>query len=113
MAQDTDLATLRQVADLLLALESELRRQGLWEAEPPAPERLASSVPFCHDTLELQQWLQWVFVPRMGELVEQGGPLPGGSGIAPIAEYVFGQMAAETDELVRLLAEFDRVLTQH
>ncbi|WP_258876037.1 YqcC family protein, partial [Pseudomonas aeruginosa] len=30
-----------------------------------APEALASPEPFCVDTLALEQWLQWIFLPRM------------------------------------------------
>ena len=39
------------VADGLLAIETELRRMAYWESEPPPPEALTSTQPFCMDTL--------------------------------------------------------------
>ena len=46
------------VIDALNALELGLRDLGLWSDVRPDPEALASTMPFCYDTLELEQWLQ-------------------------------------------------------
>lgn len=94
------------VADQLLQLEVELRRLDLWQAEPPPAEALASREPFCVDTLSLPQWLQFVFLPRMSELVERGQPLPRQCGIAPIAEEYFKDTGAAAP-LVKLLGDID------
>ena len=45
------------VIDALNALELGLRDLGLWSDVRPDPEALASTMPFCYDTLELEQWL--------------------------------------------------------
>ncbi len=103
---------LHTAADLLLAIEAEMRRVALWESLPPPPEALASSVPFCHDTLEFAQWLQWVFLPRMRVLVEAGGPLPARCGIAPLAEHTFAGLVLETAALLALIEDFDRLIEQ-
>ncbi|MEF1291532.1 YqcC family protein, partial [Vibrio sp. M260118] len=50
----------KQIAELLNAVEAELRRIGLWQAQPPSEEALSSQEPFALDTLEPRQWLQWV-----------------------------------------------------
>lgn len=94
----------------LFELEAELRRLGLWEDESPAAERLASRLPFCHDTLEFHQWLQWVFVPRLGELLGSGAELPHASGIAPLAEMTFAECQIEAEELVSILGRIDALL---
>ena len=49
------------VIDALNALELGLRDLGLWSDARPEPEALASTMPFCYDTLELEQWLQFIF----------------------------------------------------
>lgn len=99
------------VADQLLLIERELRVLGWWEASPPDARALASQQPFCVDTLELHQWLQWIFLPRMKLLVEGGQPLPTTSGIHAMAEVVYAQRLAEVRELLKALAAFDRLIS--
>ena len=41
------------VIDALNALESGLRDLGLWSDTRPEPKALASTMPFCYDTLDL------------------------------------------------------------
>ena len=95
------------VADQLLQLEVELRRLQLWQEETPPAEALASKEPFCVDTLSLPQWLQFVFLPRMVELIEGARPLPTECGIAPIAEEYFRGGDYTAGELIQLLEEID------
>ncbi len=84
-----------QLADLLLAIEAEMRRIGLWESNPPPEEALSSIAPFSYDTLEFHQWLQWMFIPKTKEIVETGEDWPSRSDIFPIAEHVFQELEAE------------------
>jgi uncharacterized protein YqcC (DUF446 family) len=100
-----------EVSDQLLQLEMELRRQDLWQAEPPAPEALASTEPFCVDTLTLPQWLQFIFLPRMSQLIELEQPLPRQCGIAPVAEEFF-RNTNDAEPLIKLLADIDARLQQ-
>ena len=51
------MAELCSVMLLLDAIEAELKEQGLWSAQEPGMEALASQLPFCIDTLSFQQWL--------------------------------------------------------
>ncbi|QFT53850.1 YqcC family protein [Microbulbifer sp. THAF38] len=98
-----------EVADQLLQLEAELRRMALWQEEAPTAEALASTEPFCVDTLTLPQWLQFIFLPRMRQLIEGEMPLPQQCGIAPIAEEFFKDRGgAET--LVIILKGIDERL---
>ena len=64
------------LADQLLLIERELRRLGWWAETAPSAEALASVEPFCVDTLSFDQWLQFVLIPRMEQLVVQQAPLP-------------------------------------
>ena len=103
--------TAHELARLLIAIEQGLRTIDRWEGMPPEPERLASEVPFCHDTLEFTQWLQWIFVPRFRALIEGGGELPSACAIAPAAELAFADVEVDVAHLLSLIERFDRVLT--
>ncbi len=100
-----------QVADSLLQIEMELRQLGLWEAERPSEEALQSTQPFCIDTLEFTQWLQFVFVVRMKVIIEQGHPLPAVSGMAPMAEEYFRARPESGHGLIQALEEIDQLLS--
>ncbi len=96
------------LADALLALEQELRQLGLWSAQPPSATALASREPFCVDTLPLEGWLQWVFIPRMGQVIERGGRLAAGCNIQPMGEEVFAHLGRRGSGLISLLGQIDR-----
>ncbi|HGY9626421.1 YqcC family protein [Pseudomonas putida] len=98
------------IADHLLLIERELQVQGWWSAETPTAEALASVVPFAVDTMAFEQWLQWIFLPRMKLIIEQGHPLPNASGILVMAETVFVDRPEQSRELRRLLAAFDQLI---
>ncbi|HMB60578.1 MAG TPA: YqcC family protein [Xanthomonadales bacterium] len=102
-----------QVADLLLRIEQELRQQDLWHADRPSDEALNSVQPFCYDTLCFTEWLQFIFLPRMKVIIENGLALPPSCDIAPMAEEAFKQLSQNTDELLVLLIECDRAIVGH
>ena len=96
------------VAQQLLLIERELRTLDLWSVEPPVPEALASVEPFCVDTLRFEQWLQWIFLPRMKAIVEADHPLPQASGICAMAELVYRE--ARVVSLLEALRAFDALI---
>lgn len=102
-----------EVARSLQDMERELRRLAVWEAMPPSPERLASEVPFCHDTLEFTQWVQWVFIPRFRAVLEGNHSLPTACAIAPIAEDALARLERDTDALLEEFRTLDRLITDH
>ncbi len=99
-----------EIADHLLLIERELQVQGWWSAEAPSAEALASTVPFAVDSMAFEQWLQWIFLPRMKLILEHGHPLPNASGILVMAETVFTDRPEQSRELRRLLAAFDQLI---
>ena len=100
-----------QVEGLLLDIEAQLRAQQLWQADSPSAEALASVQPFCVDTLSFEQWLQFIFVPRMRLLISQQIALPGNCQIAPMAEEAFRGMAQDISVLIEQLAKLDQLLS--
>lgn len=100
-----------RVSVLLRELEAALRRAGLWEFSPPDPAALESVQPFCVDTLDFTQWLQWVFLPRMRALLDARAALPAKCGIAAMAEVRFmGREEGELLGLIELLRQIDQVI---
>lgn len=71
---------------LLAALETIMRRDGLWHHKPPGLEAMSSNMPFAVDTMEFTDWLQFIFIPRMQTLLAQQLPLPASCAIKPAAE---------------------------
>lgn len=101
-----------QLADLILDIEAEMRALGLWEEQSPPPEALASHAPFCFDTLAFTQWVQWMLLPRLVRMVEDGQPWPKRSEIAPLAEESFKELTQNTDRLLALMNEFDALINE-
>ncbi len=99
------------VAHALLTLEGELRRLDLWEEETPSSEALASSQPFAVDTLSFPQWLQFMFIPRLYQLVKHRSNLPANSGVAPMAEEYFKTLNVNSAELIAQLETLDKLLS--
>lgn len=101
-----------RIASLLIDLEAALRVAGLWGRQEPAAQALASAEPFCVDTLEFPQWLQFVFLPRMSALISEGLPLPERSGIAEMAEmWLRGVRSPYGPSLLAVLREIDTAIS--
>ena len=97
------------LADALLELERELRALGLWSPQTPPLGALSSQEPFCLDTLDFEQWLQWVFIPRMAAIIEAGGRMPPGCNIQPMAEESFAHLGRRGHDLRSILGRIDRL----
>lgn len=102
----------QHIADLLQAIEQEMRRLGLWDTIAPIAEALASTAPFCYDTLRFEQWLQWVFLARMRALLDAGAELPSVCDIQPLAEHSFAELPQDTSHLLELIGEIDRAISR-
>ncbi|WP_430456378.1 YqcC family protein [Rheinheimera sp.] len=101
----------QQTQAILQAIEAELRRLQLWTELPPSAAALASQAPFCCDTMPLQQWLQYVLLPRMQALIDARLPLPGQISICPIAEEAFAGLEERAWPLINRIADLDELLS--
>ena len=113
-ARDEEVSEMNQyllVAGLLGELTAELQRLERWQADHPGSEALASELPFCVDTLSFDQWLQFVLIPRMEQLVLLQAPLPTSVSLYPMASEVYKEGLAEVEALLRLIARFDLLLS--
>lgn len=102
-----------QLSQLLQTLEDELRLQGRWDASAPSPGALRSTQPFAFDTLTFDQWLQWILLPKMHDLLLHQMPLPDNCAIQPMAEEVYDDDDSGAARLITIIAEIDNLLTEH
>ncbi|OSM98119.1 MULTISPECIES: YqcC family protein [Lonsdalea] len=91
----------------LFAVEYALKQSELWQNKPPEAEAFSSAEPFCVDTMEASQWLQWVLLPRMHALLDSGAPLPESFAIHPYFEMAFEGRKEELQPLLNTLRELD------
>jgi uncharacterized protein YqcC (DUF446 family) len=105
-------AQAHEIAALLDALEIALRESGWWDSVAPDAERLASSMPFCVDTMSITEWLQWIFLPRMRELLRARQALPLGCAIRPIALEQLNRSGDDAVLILSLLARIDICLSK-
>lgn len=97
------------LAQQLLTLELALRAHGLWQGVPPPADAFASQMPFCCDTLSLEQWLQWVLIPRLQALLDAGQDIRLNSDITSYAEE-YWQANADHLDLIAILRTLDASL---
>lgn len=97
------------VAAKLDEIEAEMKRIGMWQEQPPRPEQFSFTQPFAMDTMAFEQWLQFVFVPRVRDLVAARGAFPPYSQVAVQAVREFDAHPLDTARLHTLLHEFDRL----
>lgn len=74
------------VLQQLECLEQVLRDHQQWQEQPPHSSAFASTQPFFMDTMQPEEWLQWVLIPRMAALCEAAHPLPETFAVAPYYE---------------------------
>lgn len=100
-----------QVTDLLNQIETELKASGLWADVAPGSEAMQSTAPFFCDTMPLENWLQFVFLPRMRVLVADRLPLPQQIAVCPIAEEAFKPVDRQKLLLINRIADLDELLS--
>jgi uncharacterized protein YqcC (DUF446 family) len=99
-----------RIADVLLQVEATLRVHDRWDREQPPAVALDSTQPFCIDTLRFEQWLQWIFLPRMKSILEDNKPLPLRSGIFSYAECCLKKDDPPTIDLLEIIRRFDELI---
>ena len=102
-----------QVAVMLDQLEAALKASGAWSLTTPMAESLASTMPFCTDTLRFEQWLQFVFIQRFRLMIENNLPLPTNFSVAPAAEMLLKMTEPDYSKIVELLQQLDNLLTNN
>ncbi|POT56490.1 hypothetical protein C3432_13805 [Citrobacter amalonaticus] len=96
-----------RVRQQLHALEALLREHHYWRTDEPEAHLFTSSQPFCMDTMEPVEWLQWVLIPRMHALLDNAQPLPTAFAVAPYYEMALAADHPQRDILLTELQALD------
>lgn len=101
-----------QVRLNLQAIEQSMRDLALWQAAPPEQEAFASTEPFCVDSMQAENWLQWVLLPRMYALLDAHATLPTRFAITPYFELALKDKDPNCKPLLVLLQSLDNMLNK-
>lgn len=91
-----------EVSRLLDQIEQEMRVSGFWQQEPLKPQQYNFQMAF-------SQWLQFIFIPRVREIIAAQGQFPNTSQVAVQAAREFDAVP-KTSRLLTLLSEFDALI---
>lgn len=99
-----------QVRHNLQAIEQSMRDLALWQLTPPEAEAFVSTEPFCIDSMQAEEWLQWILLPRMHALLDANAPLPTRFAITPYFEEALKDKQPNCLPLLLLLQQLDSLL---
>lgn len=104
------------VAEKIAAIESEMKRTGLWRSEPLPQEKYNFRQAFALDTMAFTEWLQFILIPRVKEILTTDGEFPAKSEVGAQAFREFVMYPAydetQTERLLSLLNEFDALFAR-
>ncbi|AWB67644.1 hypothetical protein C2869_14895 [Saccharobesus litoralis] len=101
-----------QVKIILNELEQAMLNCGLWSITKPSKEALASTQPFCLDTLAFEQWLQFVLISRFHAMIDSGAPLPPNMKLMPIAEEAFKEYKQDLSKVMQVIQTLDNYFNE-
>ena len=102
----------KQVESVLQALQQAMTNANHWSDVRISARALNSQQPFCLDTMNFSQWLQFVFIPRIQTLIDAAQVLPNlakGQGMEPMANEFYKSTNADQAILV-LIRKLDGLL---
>ena len=100
-----------RAAEKLAAIEEEMKTIGVWSQEPLPETAYAFKRAFAADTMAFTQWIQFVLIPRVRSILEQGGDFPQGSMVGTQAVREFDGYD-RAGRLCTLLSEFDALFNK-
>lgn len=100
--------------DIILAklqdIEDDLKKLNLWGGlkNRPKEEAFLSHEPFCLDTMEFHQWLEYVLIDKFKYLIENNLDLPSNLLLHTIAEEYYRGEWRKYRSLIHTLRELDK-----
>jgi len=98
------------VTSTLMDISAEMSQLNIWQQSRPSEQALNSLQPFCIDTLDFSQWLQFVFIERLHDMISQQQPLPTQSNVSAMAEEYFKSQVVNSAQLLTLIKQVDQLL---
>ena len=98
----------KKVEILIIKLEQSLREAKLWSSSAPSIEALQSKLPFALDLMLFEEWLQFIFIPKMSKIVISKSTLPNNLKLLPMAEQSLGA-ADNRSGVIEVIKQIDLV----
>jgi len=92
-------------------IEAELKRLNRWTNEPLPPECFEEMGAFGSNTMAFEQWIQFVLIPRIQDIVSTKGEFPSDSQLSRYAVRVFDG-DTDADHLRNLLYQLDDLINE-
>jgi len=100
----------QKLSELLLELEAALIKTELWQQEPIDESLLTSLQPFSHDMLRVEQWIQFIFIAKLEQVIRDNVHLPSPCSITPyVKEALKDNPQGET--ICEITLKIDQLLT--
>lgn len=96
-----------QISTYLTELRNALIAEKLWSSQIPSASALLSSQPFAIDTLDIEQWLQFIFIPKMEALILADLPLPTRLHLSPVVQMSFTNRKITAPKTLALVSLID------
>jgi uncharacterized protein YqcC (DUF446 family) len=90
-------------------IETELKRLNRWEKVPLPKEKFENMGAFEGQTMSFEQWLQFVLIRSIREIVDEKGVFPSESNVGTYAVREFDG-DPDVDQLVLLLCQLDELI---
>ncbi len=101
-----EVPTHKRVEEQIRKIEEELKGIGRWQLDPLPDAAFENMGAFGSKSMVLEQWLQFVFIPNVSQIIESEGVFPANSEVAVYAvRNLDGEDEVKT--LLELLSEFD------
>ena len=107
--QDAGLDVYARAGKYMDELEALMRKAGCWP-DVPAPEPLEIRGAFGAENMAFEQWLAWVLVPRVREIISERGVFPSSSEVGAYAVKALDG-APWGGDLVHVLSRFDWLIS--
>ncbi|MGJ8524954.1 hypothetical protein LMG33818_000662 [Halomonadaceae bacterium LMG 33818] len=106
MSQQTELS------DALSRLEAAMRAAGIWSLPRPDDKAFESLEPFALDSMNMAEWLRYIFVPQLRTLLGENRPLPSNCSVTPAAQVYLPDMSEGAKlPVLMVLQEIDELLS--
>ena len=99
------------IANKATEIEVELKRINRWTTAELPPEKFENMGAFGSNTMTFEQWIQFVLLQRIHQVIESKGQFPSQSQVGTYAIRNFDG-DPDADNLVRLLNELDDLIVQ-
>lgn len=92
-------------------IEAEMKKINMWNYTPLPEEKYNFTKAFGMDTMAFSQWIQFILIPLVRQILESEGKFPNASMVAVQAMREFDGYD-EAGKLLSLLREFDELFNQ-